>query len=115
MRLGSIGTPRTATLDTFRLENQMAHSVVGWLQNQGLAVKREFLVPWGICDLVGVKLNSKQVRKRLSYGQNRPVGPPLRLHILSEIPDIDSGLSITQNELQFQLFGYLPNEILKTE
>jgi len=107
--------PRTATLDMFGLENQMAPSVVGWLQGQGLSVKQEFSVPWGICDLVGVKLNPRQVQKRLSYGQNRPVGPPLRLHILSKIPDMDSGLSITQKELQCELFGYLPNEILKTE
>jgi hypothetical protein len=107
--------PRTPNLDMFGLENQMVPSVVGWLKGQGLAVKREFSVPWGICDLVGVKLNPKQVRKRLSYGQKLPVGPPLRLHILSNIPDIDSGLSITQDELQFKLSGYLPHEILKTE
>ena len=110
-----MGRQKTTTLDIFRLENQMAPSVVRWMQNQGLVVKREFLVPWGICDLVGVKLNPKLVRKRLAYGQKRPVGPPLRLHILSKIPDIDSGVSITQNEIQCELFGYLPHEILKTE
>lgn len=108
-------TPRTATLDMFGFENLMAPSVVGWLHGQGLSVKREFSVPWGICDLVGVKLNPKQVRKRLSYGQKRPVGPPLRLHILSRIPDIDSGSSITRDRLRRELFGYLPNEILENE
>src|SRR5712691_243569 len=99
----------------FRLENQMALSVVGWLQNQGFAVKREFSVPWGICDLVGVKLNPKQVRRRLSLGQKRPVGPPLRLHILSKIPDVDTGSSISEEKLQHELFGYLPNDHLEKE
>jgi|SRR5882672_197949 len=107
--------PRTATLDMFGLENQMAPSVVGWLKGQGLAVKREFSVPWGICDLVGVNLIAKKVRRRLSYGQKLPVGPPLRLHILSKIPDVDSGSSITQDRLRREFFGYLPDEILGIE
>jgi hypothetical protein len=93
----------------------MAPSVVGWMRDQGLAVKREFLLPWGICDLVGVKLNPKQVRRRLSLGQRRAVGPPLRLHILSMIPDADTGLSITQDELRLELFGCLPNDQLEKE
>jgi len=38
-------------------------------------VKPEFSLPWGICDLVGVKLDPIKVKRRLSYGQTRPVGP----------------------------------------
>src|ERR1700693_13036 len=96
----SMRAPRRLTLGTFRLENQMAPSVVGWMQDQGLTVKREFSVPWGICDLVGVKLSPKQVRRRLSLGQKLPVGTALRLHILFRIPDVETGSSITQDRLQ---------------
>jgi hypothetical protein len=107
--------PAKVNLDSFRLENQMAASVVDWMNGQGLAVKREFSVPWGICDLVGVKLIARKVRRRLSYGQKQPIGPPLRLYILSKIPDVDSGRSITEGRLGRELFGYLPNKILGDE
>jgi hypothetical protein len=99
----------------FTLENQMVPSVVGWMRDQGLAVKREFSVPWGICDFVGVKLNPKQVQRRLSLGQKHSVGPPLRLQILSKIPDIDSGTSITGVELRRKLLGYLSTDDLGKE
>ncbi len=107
--------PAKVNLDSFGLENQMAASVVDWMNGQGLAVKREFSVPWGICDLVGVKLVARKVRLRLSYGQKHPVGPHLRLYILSKIPDINSGRSITQERLRREFFEYLPNEILENE
>ena len=86
-------------MDLFELENQMAPSVAGWLRGQGFSVKQEFSLPWGICDLVGVKFNQKKVQKRISNGQMRAVGSSFRLHILSKIPDSDvSGSSITLHE-----------------
>jgi hypothetical protein len=92
--------PNTTLPREFRLEKQMASPVVDWLRRAGLAVKREFSLPWGICDFVGVKMNRARVRLRLQYGQKYPVGPALRLRILSEIPDHRSGRSITLGMLR---------------
>jgi hypothetical protein len=99
----------------FELENQMAPVVVRWLTNQGMTVKREFEVPWGICDFVGVLFNTHQVKARLEYGQTKPIGSAVRVSILAKIPDITSGLSISLEELYEQEFGYLSHEALSSE
>ena len=93
----------------------MASSVIRWLRRTGLVVKPEFSLPWGICDLVGVKLDPDRVKRRLSYGQTQPIGPPIRLHILSRIPEADSGKSITLEKLRKELSDHLTPEILSTE
>ena len=87
----------------FRLEVEMTAPVMRWMLRRGLSVKSEFSLPWGICDLVGVKLDPRRVKRRLSYGQTRPVGPLLRLLILSKIPDCDSGKSIGLERLAGEL------------
>lgn len=96
----------------FKLETQMTQPVTEWLRNQGLMVKREFTIPWGICDLVAVRLDEKRVKQRLSYGQKRPIGPPIRLHVLSKIPDSCSGSSISLTKLQSVLSGYVQPDML---
>lgn len=83
----------------FRFEHEMASPARDWLMRQGLMVKEEFYTPWGICDLVGLKLAGRQVRKRLQLGQKRPIGPLIRLDILSAVPDPGEGESTTLEEL----------------
>jgi hypothetical protein len=108
-----------SSLDTdeprFKRETEMAAPVIRWLQRRGLRVKPEFSVPWGICDLVGVKLDPVRVRRRLSYGQTRPIGPLIRLQILSRIPEADSGKSITLEKLKRELSDHLPSDFLSRE
>jgi hypothetical protein len=107
---------KAAALHRFELEFEMARPVEAWLLKRGLTVKREFQVPWGICDLVAVKLNQKKIQKRISNGQLRPIASPLRLYILSKIPDLDeSDSSITLHELWQKSFAYLPREIIEDE
>jgi hypothetical protein len=72
---------------TFRNEGAMAASVVRWLQSDGLAVRHEFSLPWGVCDILAARLRSSRVRRRLKLGQRAPVGPPLRVQLLTQIPD----------------------------
>ena len=110
MRIQSIGLA-----DRFQLENQMTAPVVEWLRSQGLSVKREFVVPWGICDLVGLKFNRARVRRRLSYGQRYPLGSSLGLLILSKIPDVESGTTITPCKLRRDSFGFLSEEVFENE
>src|SRR6202030_3834507 len=101
--------------ELFKLEKEMSAPVTEWLRGQGLTVKREFTIPWGICDLVGLRFDSRQVRKRLAYGQSSPVGPALRVSILSKIPDADSGSSISLRVLRDRSFAYLDQEFLESE
>src|SRR5438477_11993200 len=79
----------------FRFGSEMAGPVARWLFLRGLAVKSEFVLPWGVCDLVAVKLSSEKIKQRLSYGQTRAIGSLLRLFILSRIPDSETRRSIT--------------------
>jgi len=108
-------TPRSTVATTFDLEIQMTQPVIEWLRNQGLMVKPEFSVPWGICDLVAVRLDAKKVKERLSYGQRRPIGPPIRVHVLSKIPDSRSGSSISLTKLKGELPSYVQPDSLSRE
>jgi hypothetical protein len=99
----------------FKRETEMAAPVIRWLQRRGLRVKPEFSVPWGVCDLVGVKLDPVRVKRRISYGQTRPIGPLIRLHILSRIPHADSGKSVALEKLKRDLSDYLPSDFLSKE
>ena len=85
---------------SFALENEMLRPVRRWLQNQGLLVKPEFALPWGVCDLVGVSFNELHVNKRLSFRQHRPIGPLQRVELLNHIPDLESGRAVTFARLQ---------------
>ena len=84
----------------FKFEYQMAAPAEKWLQSHGFITKREFVVPWGICDLVGCTLNKRNITKRRKYGQKKPIGPQLRIMILSQIPDEEDHRSISIGKLQ---------------
>src|SRR4030095_4740900 len=99
----------------FTRETEMASPVVAWMRDHGLNVKREFALPWGICDIVALQFDPAQVSARLSYGQTQPVGPLLRLSILFKIPDVETGGSVNLGELQSEHFPYLTVEVLSTQ
>jgi len=93
----------------------MAAPVLKWLRGNDLTVKTEFGTPWGICDMVGLKFHQRRVRLRLSYGQRHPVGPALRVHLLSEIPEQESGAVVTFQRLHAESFGCLSPDRLRGE
>jgi hypothetical protein len=99
----------------FRIEADMAGPVMRWMSLQGLDVKSEFLLPWGVCDLVGIKFDRAKTRQRLAYGQTRPIGSFVRLLILSKIPDFETGRSISVARLSKQLGGTLDRDLLLRE
>jgi hypothetical protein len=99
----------------FNLETEMASPVIRWLRRRGLTVKSEFYLPWGVCDLVGVKFDPAKARRRLSWGQTRAIGPQIRLQILSRIPESDSGRSTTLRRLERDFSGQLSPERLSKE
>ncbi len=83
----------------FSNEKSMGYPVVQWMKSLQLIVKREFTTPWGICDLVGASLNPQNVSHRLRLGQKRPVNSITRAALLMQIPDTESGSSISMQEL----------------
>ncbi len=57
----------------FPRESDMAPSVTRWMTRAGLHVKREFVMPWGVCDLAGLSFNTKHAAKRLHLRQKKSV------------------------------------------
>ena len=84
---------------TFDIEKEMWIPATKWLASQGLGHKREFRMPWGICDLVGVEWSYQRVSERMLRRQNAPIGPPGRVAILQLVPDEESGRSIGIDQL----------------
>lgn len=100
---------------TFNYEHQMTAPAERWLRAQGLLVKKEFQVPWGICDLVGCSFDEEKVLKRLEYGQTKHIGSQLRAMMLSKIPDRNEGKSITFDELHESFSNFLNERKVGTE
>lgn len=84
----------------FQRESQMVVPVERWLTRQGLTVKREFLLPWGVCDLVAMSFRARNVKNRLKLGQYEPIGPLSRVQLLTQIPDVDSGTAVSVADLK---------------
>ncbi len=93
----------------------MAAPAVRWMQRQGLTTKLEFSLPWGVCDLVGVKLDPDKTKRRIASGQTRSIGSFLRVLILSKVPDFEAGKSISVSRLLKQLAHEISPEILSKE
>jgi len=99
----------------FRFELDMAAPAYAWLRRNKLKVKREFSLPWGICDLVGISFNEQRAQRRLAHGQVHSVGTPRRLSLLHKIPEVNSGRSITLRRLRSEFNGVLSNDALEHE
>lgn len=84
----------------FALESEMTKPVRRWLVRQGLLIKAEFGLPWGICDLVALSFDKSRVAKRMAFQQHRPIGPMQRVELLRLIPDQETGRTITFNRLR---------------
>ena len=85
---------------SFRYEAEMATPAVRWLESHNLFVKREYSLPWGVCDLVALSFREDRVAERLQLGQREPIGPAIRVRLLSEIPDREQGRSISFKTLR---------------
>ena len=93
----------------FRIESEMLPVVESWLLGQGFQTKIEFSMPWGICDLVGCRLQEDQLEKRLKLGQRWPVGPLTRVAVLLRLSQARSTGSLSLKKLHSDLdplFGH---------
>lgn len=83
----------------FGQEREMTVYASNWLKSHNLHFKCEFNTSWGICDLIGVSFNEKNVNKRIGRNQTKPIGSILRASIINQLPDIDDGHSKTKRKL----------------
>ena len=99
----------------FTYEHQMLGPAQRWLRTKGLMTKTEFSTPWGICDIVGCSFNHRNVKKRIGYGQINPIGPHVRVMLLSPIPDHTTTKSITLAELCRQFAPFFDQPCITLE
>ncbi len=102
-------------LTDFRYEAEMFAPVEAWLAQEGLQIKREFVVPWGVCDLVGTSFDDSKVQKRLEMKQRHKIGPVLRIELLLSLPDAETQKSVSVCKLERKYKGLIPKETLLQE
>jgi hypothetical protein len=83
----------------FTRESDMVAPVARWMESSDMAVKREFITPWGICDLVGLVFDRRSLDHRLRLRQTRAIGSVTGASLLLRIPDTGTGRSITRRRL----------------
>jgi len=93
----------------------MTPTVARWMRDEGMTAKAEFVTPWGVCDLVGLRFNAQNVARRIQLGQTRPVTSITRAMILLQIPDVESGRSITVEKLLRRWTTCVPEEAVRKE
>ena len=99
----------------FARESEMATSAAAWLKSCGMAVRSEFVTPWGICDLVGIRFNSQNVAHTLQQRQTRAVGSITRAALLLQIPDAESKQWTTSYRLVCQFAPLIPKDVVLKE
>jgi hypothetical protein len=96
----------------FVRESDMAGLVVRWMRSSGMTtVKSEFVTPWGICDLVGVTFNRRNVGHRLRQKQTRAISSVTRALLLLQIPTVDDGGFITRHRLLRRFASSIPEAV----
>jgi hypothetical protein len=99
----------------FERESEMAVAVARWMKATGMTAKSEFVTPWGICDLVGLRFNPEKVACRLAQKQIRAISSITRALLLLQIPDIQEKRAITLNTLVKRFAPSIPEEVIRRE
>ena len=64
----------------------MRGPVERWLVSQGFLTKSEFVLPWGICDLVAVQFREESAKQRVIFRQTQPVRSLELIQLLELMP-----------------------------
>jgi hypothetical protein len=99
----------------FRFESEMLQPAKDWLKNLGMSTRAEFETPWGICDLVGVSFDEEHVDARLRQRQRQPLGPPSRIALFCQLPDVGTGTFKTIARLERELSAWFSPEEIRRE
>jgi hypothetical protein len=96
-------------------ESDMVAPAAKWMRSAGLLAKAEFITPWGICDLVGLRFNPDKVAHRLHLRQTRAVNSITRAALLLQIPDVETRESTTLKKLVGQCAAAVPEAVVSEE
>lgn len=99
----------------FQQEADMTRVVDRWMRSSGLTTKSEFVTPWGICDLVGLKFKKASIRHRLNLKQTKALSSITRMALLLQIPDVETYRSTTLRRLAQQCAPSVPADIVAHE
>jgi len=99
----------------FHREADMTAPVAKWMSATGLLAKAEFITPWGICDLVGLRFSPGKVAHRVQLGQTRALSSITRAALLLRIPDAETRQSTTLKKLVRQCAAAVPQEVVSQE
>jgi len=99
----------------FKREAKMVAPVTRWMRSAGLAIKAEFVTPWGICDLVGLSFNKEKVQHRLNLRQKKSIGSITRAALLLSIPDEEEKKTTSLSKLLREYALVVPDQIIIRE
>lgn len=99
----------------FTSEEKMRQPVARWMSSLGLAVKAEFVTPWGICDLVGSSPRKRNCSKRIRFRQTTPIASLSRSALLLSIPDVASNETISIPSLVDLFAPVIPEQTIISE
>ncbi len=89
------------------LEAHLAGTVLRWLCEQGLLVQmEEFVTPWGVADVLGIRFNLDRVQARIAAGHLDPVTDTHAMQLLISLPTGGKPKRISDVARKFEpLFG----------
>jgi hypothetical protein len=75
------------TIKAADLEAHLAGTVLRWLSGQGLLVQmEEFVTPWGVADVLGIRFNIDRVQARIAARHLDPVLDTYAVQLLLSLP-----------------------------
>lgn len=104
-----------AQVRLFRKESEMQLVVARWLATAGMAVRSEFVTPWGICDLVGVAFRPRRVAQRIALRQVHPLSSLTRAALLLKIPDVKLRRAVNVSRLVRECSAFMSPEVVRRE
>jgi hypothetical protein len=99
----------------FAKEFEMTSSVSRWMKAGGMTTKSQFVTPSGICDLVALRFNPRNVARRVDLKQTRSIASITRAVILLQIPDVETRRSIALERLIRHSAPFIPEELVRKE
>jgi hypothetical protein len=99
--------PMPVPLKAADLEAHLAGTVLRWLCEQGLLVQmEEFVTPWGVADVLGIRFSIDRVQARIAAGHLDPVGDAHAVQLLLSLPTGGKSRRISDVARKFEpLFG----------
>jgi hypothetical protein len=85
------------------LEAHLVGTVLCWLSDQGLIVHmEEFVTPWGVADLLGIRFDIDRVKARIAAGHLDPVGDTHAMQLLLSLPPGGKSKRISELARKFE-------------